>query len=161
MNFLTATCAAVYVLSMAFVFGGTAGLSFSAAPQTFRSLEQITAGRVFGKVLASFDRIGLVASLVAVVAAVAALLPDVTPPRVSRLVLAAIVHLVFRVVRRGIAPRMASVGPPEAKDPAEAERLWDPESRRLFDSLHRQYVRLYSANLFLSAAALVLAALGG
>ncbi len=158
MNVLLATTAVVYALTMGFVFGGTAGLSFAAAPQTFKALHPVLAGKAFGKTLAAFDRMTLVASALAVVAAVAALLPDVTPPRVSRLVLACAVHLVARIARGGLAPRMAALNPPQ--EPSE-EPLWDPEARRQFDGLHRQYVRLYAANLFLSAAALVLSALGG
>jgi hypothetical protein len=154
---LVATCAALYALGMALVFGGTAALSFAAAPQTFRNLRPVDAGRVFGRVLAVFDRMALVGSGVAVAAAVAAMLPAVTAPAVSRLVLAACVHLVVQVVRRGIAPRMAALKPPETED---EERRWDPASRLQFDALHRRYVRLYGANLFLSAAALVVAAFG-
>jgi hypothetical protein len=157
-TFLLATAAAIYALGMALVFGGTAALSFAAAPQTFRNLKPVDAGRVFGRVLRVFDGMALVGSAAAVVAAVAALLPEVTAPRISRLLLAASVHLVVQVVRRGIAPRMAALKPPETED---EERRWDPENRRLFDALHRRYVRLYGANLFLSAAALVVHALGG
>jgi hypothetical protein len=158
MIFLVATCGVLFVLGMALVFGGTAALSFAAAPQVFRSLKPVDAGRAFGKVLGVFDRMTLWASGVAVVAAVGALLPEVTPPAVSRAVLAACVHLVVHVVRRGIAPRMAALKPPQTED---EERRWDPDARRQFDALHRRYVRLYAANLFLAAAALALAALGG
>ena len=157
MTFLLATAAALYVLGLALVFGGTAALSFAAAPQTFRALKPVDAGRVFGRVLRVFDGMALWGSGAAVVGAVAALFPAVTPPGVSRLVLAACVHLVVQVIRRGIAPRMATLKPPENED---EERRWDPENRRQFDALHRRYVRLYGANLFLSAAGLAIFAIG-
>src|SRR6185503_7483653 len=109
MNALAVAAVVLYVVPMALVFGGTAALSFAAAPQTFRNLKPVDAGRVFGRVLRVFDRMALVGSGVAVAAAVAAMLPEVTAPRVSRLLLAACVHLVVQVVRRGIAPRMAAL----------------------------------------------------
>ena len=59
-------------------------------------------------------------------------------------------------LRRSVAPKMAALKPPET---AEEERRWDPASRARFDALHRLYVRLYTSNLFLSLAALVVSVL--
>jgi hypothetical protein len=74
------------------------------------------------------------------------------------LVLAASVHVLVTLLRTSVAPRMAELKPPETE--AEA-RVWDPANRRRFEVLHKQYVTLYTANLFLSLAGLVLAALSG
>ena len=156
MNALDATAHVLYVASMALVFGGTAALSFAAAPQTFRALRPVDAGRVFGRVLNVFDRMAWAASAAATVAAVVGLFSAATAPGVALLVLAACVHLTVTILRRSVAPRMASLKPPSSED---EERRWDPASRAEFDRLHRVYVRLYASNLFLSLAALVLASL--
>ena len=158
MTFLEATARVFYVMGMALVFGGTAALSFAAAPQTFKTLKPLEAGKVFGKTLAVFDRMAGLASLLAVLSAVVGLFTAVTAPGIARLVLAACVRLIVLVLRRHVAPAMAALKPPETEDD---ERRWDPENRRRFDLLHRQYVRLYASNLFLSLAALVLSALPG
>jgi hypothetical protein len=154
-NAVDAIARALYAVGMALVFGGTAALSFAAAPQVFRTLRPAEAGTVFGKILRVFDAMAQVASTLAVVAAVVALLPAIDPPRVARLVLAACALLVTLVLRRSVAPQMAALKPP-ATD--EEERRWDPASRERFARLHRRYVSLYSANLFVSLAAIVLAA---
>jgi hypothetical protein len=151
---LDAIARAVYVVATALVFGGTAALSFAAAPQVFRTLRPAEAGTVFGKVLRVFDAMAQVASTVAVVAAVVGLLESVGPAAIARLVLAACVLLVALVLRRSVAPQMAALKPPANE---EEERRWDPEARRRFDRLHKRYVAMYSANLFVSLAALVLA----
>jgi hypothetical protein len=156
MNVLDATAAVLYVVGTALVFGGTAALSFAAAPQTFKSLRPVDAGRVFGRVLRVFDRMAWIAAGVAVVAAVVGLFSDVTAAGVARLVLAACLQAIVGIVRRGISPRMAALKPPETEDEA---RVWDPAARAEFDGLHRRYVRLYTCNLFLSLCALVLGAL--
>lgn len=156
MNFVEATALALYVVAMALVFGGTAALSFATAPQVFRTLKPAEAGTVFGKVLRVFDAMSQAASTLAVVAAVVGLLPAVAPAGVARLVLACGVLLIVLVLRRSVAPSMAALKPPATEDEA---RVWDPENRKRFDALHRRYVALYSTNLFLSLAAIVLATL--
>jgi|GEM_PF-2113093 len=156
MNFASTTGIVLYVLAMALVFGGTAALSFATAPTTFRTLPAVDAGRVFGKVLRVFDAMGWVASMVAVVGAVIAMAVEVTTPGIALLALAATIHVTFVLLRRAVAPKMAALKPPETADEA---RRWDPASRARFDALHRLYVRLYTSNLFLSLAALVLAVL--
>lgn len=156
MTFVAATGAVLYVVAMALVFGGTAALSFAAAPTTFRTLPPVDAGRVFGRVLRVFDAMGHAASTVAIVGAVASMAVAVTAPGVALLVIAASVQVVFALLRKSVAPKMAALKPPET---AEEARVWDPEARRRFDALHRLYVRLYSSNLFLSLAGLVLSVL--
>ena len=156
MNMLETTARVLYVLGMALVFGGTAALSFAAAPQTFKTLKPLEAGKVFGKTLSVFDRMAGVASLLAIVGSVVGLFAAVTAPGVALLVLAACVRLIVLILRTQVAPKMAALKPPETED---EERRWDPENRRRFDLLHRQYVRLYASNLFLSLAALVMAVL--
>lgn len=154
MSFLLATAAVLYVLAMGLVFGGTAALSFATAPQVFRTLEPVDAGKVFGKVLRVFDAMAWFASTVAVAAGVLGIFVTISGGTIALLALATLVHLVLTILRRNVAPRMAALKPPETK---EEERTWDPEKRREFDALHAQYVRLYATNLFLSAAALVIA----
>jgi hypothetical protein len=156
LSFLDVTARVLYVLAMGLVFGGTAALSFAAAPQIFRALKPAEAGTAFGRVLRVFDAIAQASATLAVVAAVVGLLDAVEPAGVARLVLAACVLTVVLVLRRSVGPEMASLKPPANE---EEERRWDPEARRRFDALHRRYVALYSANLFLSAAAVVLAVL--
>jgi hypothetical protein len=153
---LAEVAAPVYVAGMALVFGGTAALSFAAAPTTFRGLAPFDAGRIFGKTLRVFDRMAAWAAHAAVVAAALSLADAFTPARLVLLVLAATVAASVALVRYGVGPRMAALKPPET---AEEERVWDPEKRRAFDRLHGAYVRIYSTNLFLSLAALALAAL--
>ena len=63
--------------------------------------------------------------------------------------------LVMLVLRRSVAPQMAALKPPATEDDA---RRWEPEARARFDALHKRYVALYSANLFVSLAGLVLGA---
>ena len=158
MTALAVAALVLYVVAMALVFGGTAALSFAAAPQTFRALRPVDAGRVFGRVLAVFDRMAWAAALVAVVAGVLGLFSGAaTPLWVARLVLAACVQAIVGIVRKGIAPRMAALKPPETE---EQERVWDAAAKREFDALHRAYVRLYACNLFLSLAALVVGSIG-
>jgi len=154
-NAVDAIARAIYVVAMALVFGGTAALSFATAPQVFRTLKPAEAGTLFGKVLRVFDAMAQVASTIAVVAAVVGILPSVGPAPVARLVLACSVLVVILVLRRSVAPQMAALKPPVSEDEA---RRWDPESKKRFDALHKRYVALYSANLFLSLAALVLGA---
>ena len=157
MNAILVAALVLYVVPMALVFGGTAALSFAAAPQTFRALKPVDAGRVFGRVLRVFDGMAWVASLVAVVAAVVGLVvADTAAPWIARLVVAACVDAILVIVRKGVAPRMAALKPPETEDEA---RVWAPAAKTEFDALHRTYVRLYACDLFLSLAALVLAAL--
>ena len=148
----------LYALGMALVFGGTAALSFAAAPQVFRNLPAHLAGKVFGKTLRIFDAMASIASMVAVVGAVGAMAVTVSPAGIARLVLAASIYAVVTLLRKAVAPKMAALKPPETEEQA---RTWDPENRRAFDVLHKQYVRLYAANLFSSLAALVLCVLGG
>ena len=154
MSFLLATAAVLYVLAMGLVFGGTAALSFATAPQVFRTLEPVDAGKVFGKVLRVFDAMAWFASLVAVLAAVLAVFVTISGATIALLALATLTNLVLTILRRSVAPRMAALKPPETTEEA---RTWDPDKRREFDALHAQYVRLYATNLFLSAAALVIA----
>jgi hypothetical protein len=156
MSFVVATAAVLYALGMALVFGGTAALSFASAPQTFRTLPPHLAGKVFGKTLRVFDAMAAVAAVVAIVGAVAGMALTISPPGIARVVLAAAIYAVTTLLRRSVAPRMADLKPPETE---EDERRWEPEKRRAFDALHRQYVRLYAANLFLSLAGLALIAL--
>lgn len=158
MDVLVATASVVYVVAMALVFGGTAALSFATAPQTFKTLPAVDAGRVFGRVLRVFDGMAWVAAMAAVVAAVVRMAETITAPAVAMLVLAAAVQILVTLLRKSVAPRMAALKPPETE--AEA-RVWDPGNRREFEVLHKQYVTLYTANLFLSLAGLVLAALAG
>lgn len=156
MTFVADTGIVLYVVAMALVFGGTAALSFAAAPVTFRALPAVDAGRVFGRTLRVFDAMGFFASLVAVGGAVVAMAVEVSTPGIALLALAASIHVVFVLLRRSVAPKMAALKPPETPD---EERRWDPAARARFDALHRLYVRLYTSNLFLSLAALVLAVL--
>ena len=158
MNFLTVTATVFYVVSMALVFGGTAALSFAAAPITFRTLPPAKAGLVFGRILAVFDVLCAWASLVAVLAAMALIFVGATPKSLCAAVAAMSIRLVVLVLRRSVAPRMAALKPPEDED---QNRVWDPAKRAEFDGLHGRYVRLYSANLFLSLAALVLISMPG
>jgi hypothetical protein len=158
MDVLVATAGAVYVVAMALVFGGTAALSFATAPQVFRALKAVDAGRVFGRVLRVFDGMAWVAAMAAVVAGVVRMAERVTAPAVAMVVVAAAVQILVTLLRRSVAPQMAELKPPETEEQA---RAWDPEKRRRFEVLHQQYVRLYSANLFLALAGLVLAALPG
>ena len=156
MSLVVTTALIFYALGMALVFGGTAALSFAAAPQIFRNLPPYDAGKVFGKTLRVFDAMSSYASLVAVVAGVAGMAVKFSAAGVARVVLAASVYTVVTLLRKSVAPQMAALKPPET---ADEERTWDPEKRKAFDVLHKQYVRLYSANLFSSLAALVLCAL--
>ncbi len=156
MSFLLSTAAVIYLLAMGLVFGGTAALSFATAPQVFRTLEPVDAGKVFGKVLRVFDGMAWFASAAAVLAAVLGIFVTISGTTIAMLALATLTNLVLTILRRSVAPRMAALKPPETK---EEERTWDPEKRREFDALHAQYVRLYATNLFLSAAALVIAAI--
>ncbi len=156
MTFAAATGVVLYVVAMAVVFGGTAALSFATAPTTFRTLPAVDAGRVFGKVLRVFDAMGWVASMVAIVGAVVAMAVEFTAPGIALLALAATIHVTFVLLRRSVAPKMAALKPPET---ADEERRWDPAARARFDALHRLYVRLYTSNLFLSLAGLVLSVL--
>jgi hypothetical protein len=148
---LAATTAIAYAVGTALVFGGTAALSFAAAPATFRTLRPLEAGRVFGKTLRVFDAMAFGGALVATLSAAldAAFWPG--PEPLVRATLAASLAVLLLLVRRGIAPRMAALKPPESE---EEDRAWDPENRKAFQRLHVQYVRVYSANLFLSLAAL-------
>ncbi len=158
MNFLTVTATVLYVVSMALVFGGTAALSFAAAPITFRTLPPAKAGLVFGRILAVFDVLCAWASLIAVLAAMAMIFVGATPKSLCAAVAAMSIRLVVLVLRRSVAPRMAALKPPTDED---ENRVWDPVKRAEFDALHGRYVRLYSANLFLSLAALVLISMPG
>jgi hypothetical protein len=159
MNALAVVAVVLYVLPMALVFGGTAALSFAAAPQTFRALRPLDAGRVFGRVLRVFDSMCWVATYVAVVAGVLGLFAGgANVLWIVRLVLAGCVQAIVIMVRKGIAPRMAALKPPETEDEA---RVWDPAAKTEFDALHRLYVRLYACNLFLSLCALVVGVLPG
>ena len=152
MTFLVITATALYVLGMALVFGGTAALSFAAAPITFRTLPPAKAGLVFGRVLAVFDAMAAWASLVAVVAAMLLVFVHAGPREVAAAVAAMAIRLVVLVVRRAIAPRMAALKPPETEEDA---RAWDPAKKAEFDALHAKYVRLYATNLFVALAGLV------
>lgn len=152
MTFLVVTATALYVLGMALVFGGTAALSFAAAPITFRTLPAAKAGLVFGRVLAVFDAMAAYASLLAVVAAMGLVFVHGGPREVASAVAAMAIRTVVLVVRRSIAPRMAALKPPETEEEA---RAWDPAKKAEFDALHAKYVRLYSTNLFVSLAGLV------
>ncbi|MCC7139719.1 MAG: DUF4149 domain-containing protein [Planctomycetes bacterium] len=158
MSFVATTGAVLYLVAMAVVFGGTAALSFAVAPTTFRTLKAVDAGRVFGRVLRVFDAMAWVATLVAVAGGVAAMAVAISARGAALVVLAAAVHATTTLLRRSVAPKMAALKPPETEDEA---RTWDPDARRQFDALHRLYVRLYTSNLFLSLAALVLASLPG
>ena len=158
MNFLTATATVFYVVSMALVFGGTAALSFAAAPITFRTLPPAKAGLVFGRILAVFDAMSAWTSLIAVVAAMALIFVAATPKSLCAAVAAMAIRLVVLVLRRSVAPKMAALKPPTDED---ENRVWDPVKRAEFDALHARYVRLYSANLFLSLAGLVLISMPG
>lgn len=156
MNGLMATADALYAVGMALVFGGTAALSFAAAPTTFRGLKAVDAGRIFGKTLRIFDRMAAWAMHVAIVAAGLSFADSLEPGPLVRLVLAVTLGAMFFLVRFALAPRMAALKPPETED---EDRVWDPEKRKAFNRLHTQYVRIYSTNLFLSLAALVLLSL--
>lgn len=158
MTFLIATAVVLYVVSMALVFGGTAALSFAAAPITFRALPPAKAGMVFGRILRVFDAMTAWASMVAVFAAIAMNFPNWSPKALSATVCAMAVRVIVLVLRVSVGPRMAALKPPENEDEA---RTWDPAKKAEFDELHSSYVRLYSANLFLSLAALVLISLPG
>jgi hypothetical protein len=96
------------------------------------------------------------ASLVAVVGAALSTAVVVTPGALGGVVLAGSIHVTLTLLRRSVAPRMAALKPPETETEA---RAWAPEARRDFEALHRLYVRLYAANLFLALAGLVLAVL--
>jgi hypothetical protein len=156
MDFAAATGVVLHAIGLALVFGGTAALSFAVAPQMFRALRPVEAGRVFGRVLRVFDAMAWWGSLLAVAGAALGMAVVVAPAGVAGLLLAASIHVVVTLLRRSVAPRMAALKPPQTED---EERAWDPAARRDFDALHRMYVRLYSANLFLSLAGLVLAVL--
>jgi len=156
MSFVATTGVVLYVVAMALVFGGTAALSFAAAPQTFRTLKAVDAGTVFGKTLRVFDAMTYAASALAVVAAVAAMAVKVTAPAIALVVIAAAVHAVVTLLRKSLTPKMAALKPPTTEDEA---RRWDPENRRRFDAFHHLYVRLYASNLFLSLVGLVIATL--
>jgi hypothetical protein len=156
MTFLIVTATALYVLGMALVFGGTAALSFAAAPITFRTLPSAKAGLVFGRVLAVFDAMAGWASLVAVVAAMALVFVHAGPRELAAAVSAMAIRTVVLVVRKSIAPRMAALKPPETEEEA---RVWDPAKKAEFDLLHTKYVRLYATNLFVALAGLVVIAL--
>jgi hypothetical protein len=156
MSALLATLDVVYAAATALVFGGTAALSFASAPATFRTLKPVDAGRVFGRTLRTFDAMAFWASVAAVVAAGLSAAVAYAPPAIARAILATTIALLLLLVRRGIAPRMAALKPPETED---EERRWEPEKRAAFARLHVQYVRVYSANLFLSLGAICLHAL--
>ena len=155
MTVLVVTATVLYVLGLAVVFGGTAALSFAAAPITFRNLPPAKAGLVFGKTLAVFDAMASWASLVGIFAAMALIFDHATPRAVACAVAAMAVRVVVLVLRRSVAPRMAALKPPETEDEV---RTWDPAKKQEFDALHATYVRLYATNLFLSLAGLVLIA---
>jgi hypothetical protein len=144
MTFVATTGVLLYVIAMALIFGGTAALSFATAPATFRTLPAYDAGRVFGKILRVFDAMGWVASMVALVGAVVAMAVEVTAPGIALCALAGALHVVYVLLRRSVAPKMAALKPPETAR---------------FDALHGLYVRLYTSVLFLSLAGLVLAVL--
>jgi small-conductance mechanosensitive channel len=154
MSFLATTGVVLYVVALALVFGGTAALSFAAAPQTFRALKAVDAGHVFGRVLRVFDAMAGVAAAVAIVGGVLAMAETVSAPRIALVVVAASIYAIVTILRKSIAPKMAALKPPETED---EERRWDAEDRRRFDALHKLYVRLYACNLFLSLAGVVLA----
>jgi len=156
MTFLVVTATVLYVLGMGLVFGGTAALSFAAAPITFRTLPPAKAGLVFGRVLAVFDAMAASASLVAVIAAMLLIFDRASPRAVAAAVAAMAIRIVVLVVRRSIAPRMAALKPPQTEEEA---RTWDPEKKREFDLLHAKYVRLYATNLFVALAGLVVISL--
>lgn len=158
MTFLVASLTALYLVTMALVFGGTAALSFAAAPITFRSLPPAKAGLVFGRILRVFDAMTSWASLVATLAAMGLIFVEATPKRLCAVVAAMAVRTIVIVLRRSVGPKMAALKPPETEDEA---RTWDPAKKAEFDLLHAKYVRLYSANLFLSLAALTLISLPG
>ena len=157
MTFLTGLTGSLYVVGMGLVFGGTAALSFAAAPTVFRGLKPHDAGRIFGKTLRIFDRMAAWATHVAIAGAALALADTFSPAGLARLILAATIGASFFLVRFSVAPRMAALKPPESED---EDRVWDPEKRKAFNRLHGQYVGIYSTNLFLSIAALALAAMG-
>lgn len=157
MNGLIGTADALYAIGMGLVFGGTAALSFAGAPAMFRGLKAVDAGRIFGRILRTFDRMAAWATHVAIAAAGLAFADSREPADLVRLILAVTLGASFFLVRFVVAPRMAALKPPETED---EDRVWDPEKRRAFNRLHAQYVRVYSTNLFLSLAALVLLALG-
>lgn len=157
MTFVTGLTGGLYVVGMGLVFGGTAALSFAAAPATFRGLKPHEAGKIFGTTLRTFDRMASWATHVAIAAAALALADAFSPAALVRLVLAATIGASIALVRFGVGPRMAALKPPETED---EDRAWDPEKRRAFNRLHAQYVAIYSTNLFLSVAALALSPLG-
>ena len=156
MNGLLATADALFAVGMGLVFGGTAALSFASAPATFRGLKPVDAGRVFGTTLRVFDRMAAWATHVAIAAAGISFADSLHPGALVRLCLTVTVGSLLFLVRFVVGPRMAALKPPETED---EDRVWDPEKRKAFHHLHGQYVRVYSMNLFLSLAALVLLAL--
>jgi hypothetical protein len=156
MSLVDATAAVVYAVGMGLVFGGTAALSFASAPATFRTLRPLDAGRVFGRTLRVFDALALWAAACATLAAVVDVVSSGGPSALARAVLSGTVALLLLLARTAVAPRMAALKPPETE---EEDRRWQPENRAAFARLHAQYVRLYSANLFLSVGALALLAL--
>jgi hypothetical protein len=156
MSFFVTTGVVLYVVAMALVFGGTAALSFAAAPHTFRTLKAADAGTLFGKVLRTFDAMTSLASAVAVVAGAATMAVEIAPTSIALVLIAASVQAIVTLLRKSLTPKMAALKPPTTEDEA---RRWDPESRRRFDAFHRLYVRLYASNLFLSLVGLVIATL--
>ncbi len=158
MTFFLTTCAAFYILGAAVVFGGTCALAFATAPNLFRTLPDRLADRSFGRVLATFDRVGIIAAILATMAAAAAItFGDVDPVLASIPVcLMALIVAVFGFLRGSVAPRMAELGPPDDPDAADAR---SDEDKAAFEKLHRQYVRMYAINLFASAMALIVVAI--
>ncbi len=156
MILLETTLRVLSVLGAALAFGGTAALSFATAPAMFKGLKAVDAGRVFGRILRVFDAMAFWACAVAGIAAAGEAMAGEGPGASIRAVLAASATALLWLARRVISPGMAALKPPETED---EDRAWDPEKRRAFNRLHQQYVRIYTANLFLTAAALVVACL--
>jgi hypothetical protein len=158
-SLLLSTLGAVHLLGAAFVFGGTAALSFAAAPRLFRALPSPTAGSVFGPILEAFDALAFGAALASAVAGTARALLAPGGPAVETVAGPAILGVVaasFLHLRRVVAPRLTVVGPPSS-----AATPWSAEAKAEFESLHRAYVRRYASHLLLTAAALTLPALAG
>jgi hypothetical protein len=158
MSVLDASMSAVYAAGMALVFGGTAALSFASAPATFRTIKAVDAGRVFGKTLRIFDTMAFWASIAALIAAIVDAASSGEAGAIARAVLAGTVAALLALARRVLTPRMAALKPPTTED---EDRQWDPANRAAFNRLHGQYVRVYSANLFLALAAITVQAMSG
>jgi hypothetical protein len=158
MTFLLSTLEALFLLGTALVFGGTAALSFAVAPRLFQTLPAEDAERSFGRVLAVFDGVATVAALVAFLAGgLGVLLTRAWLPGAPATGAVGLAAAILLWLRRGLAPRMARVGPPGPG--AGGRAAWSPEGRAAFDRLHLLYVKAYATNLLLTAAALTLTAL--